>query len=290
MDTGAGDGLDTEVVKSQLLGNALKRGALVARVGDPGLLDGSQPGQRPVDLLPQVQSMVVLAGAAPRAGEWSSPRVEVMETTGTADRISALGNSLARTIEETYGYYAMNVPTTTDGDDRAFLDFRAAAVASGAGTSSLAGPVLHPEHGFLYLAVVLTSLPLGHDGPLTSGVCPAPACSEMWDASGTTPCMDVCPIDRGGCIGGELSQGVLIGRRFDQNRCRDRTYQYWVPGYQAVLERVLDEPDAARRKMMLYGSYFTRTLWSITYSGVAQGQCFECIRACPVGGDRRDLQ
>ena len=67
-------------------------------------------------------------------------------------------------------------------------------------------------------------------------------------------------------------------------------YHYWVPGYQAVLERALDEPDARRRKMMLYGSYFTRTMWSITYSNVSQGQCFECMRACPVGADRRALR
>ncbi len=282
--------LDTDELKTKLLDGVLKRGAAVARVGDPALLDDAQPGQRPVDLLPQVKSMIVLGGGAPRAGEWNSPRVEVMETTGTADRIAALGNSVARTIEDTYGYYALNVPTSTDQDDKAFLDFQSAAIAAGAGTASLAGPVLHPDHGFLYLTVILTSLPLAPDGPLEVPVCPAPSCLEMWDAERTTPCMAVCPIDNGGCLGGEIDQGVVIGRRYDQDRCRDRVYHYWVPGYQAVLENVLNEPDARRRKMMLYGSYFTRTMWSITYSGVAQGQCFECMRACPVGAERKALR
>ena len=57
-----------------------------------------------------------------------------------------------------------------------------------------------------------------------------------------------------------------------------------------MLERALDEPDADRRKMLLYGSYFTRTMWSITYSNVAQGQCFECMRVCPIGRSERKLK
>lgn len=276
--------------KAELLTTAMRRGAVVARVGDPGLLAEAPIGQRPADLLPQVRSMIVLGGSSPRAGEWHSQRPEVMETVSTADRISALGTALARDIEDRLGYYALNVPTSTDRDDLPFLDFGAAAIAAGTGTASLAGPVLHPEHGFLYLAVVLTSLPLEPDGPLDEPACPAPSCRAMWDAEGTTPCMSVCPIDNGGCLGGRLEDGIVVQRRYDAERCRDRVYHYWVPGYQAVLERALTETDAERRKMLLYGSYFTRTMWAITYSNVAQGQCFECMRVCPVGAEKRALR
>ena len=282
--------LDWLSIKSGLLDMARKRGAEVARVGDPALLEDAEPGWRPSELLANVKSMIVLGGAAPRAAEWESTRVEVMETVGTADRMPALGSSLARHIEETYGYYAMNVPTATDQDDKAFLDFKAAAIASGAGTASLAGPVLDPDHGFLYLTVILTTMPLPADGPLEEPACPAPQCLDMWEEKGTTPCMAVCPIDDGGCIGGEIDQGLVIKRRYDAERCRDRVYHYWTPGYQAALERALDEPDSRKRKMILYGSFFTRTMWSITYSGVSQGQCFECIRACPVGSEQRALK
>jgi hypothetical protein len=281
---------DWQTVKGEITGEALKRGAVEARVAAPDVLADAPEGQRPTDLLPQVRSMIVLGGSAPRAGEWSSPRSEVMETVGTADRIASLGSAIARRIETQLGYYALNVPTATDQDDRAFLDFAAAAVAAGAGGLSLAGPVLHPDHGFLYLTVILTSLPLPPDSPLDDPVCPAPACVEMYDERGVTPCTDVCNIDEGGCLGGEVQDGLVIGRRYDADRCRDRVYHYWVPGYQAVLERVLSEPDADRRKMMLYGSYFTRTMWSITYSNVSQGQCFECMRVCPVGADKRVLR
>ncbi|HEC11345.1 MAG TPA: hypothetical protein ENI86_17540 [Acidimicrobiales bacterium] len=284
------DQLDPTEAKTAILGTAAKRGAAVARVGDPDLLGDSPPGRRPADLLPQVKSMIVLGGAAPRAGEWNSPRSEVMETVGTADRIAGLGTAIARQIEQKYGYYALNVPTSTDKGDQPFLDFKAAAVAAGAGSDSLAGPVLDADHGFLYLAVVLTSLPLEFDGPLAEPACPAPACVEMWESEGTTPCLSICSIDDGGCLGGEIEQGVVIGRRYNEARCRDRVYHYWIPGYQAVLENVLNEPDARRRKMMLYGSYFTKTMWSITYSGVAQGQCLECMRVCPVGAEKRNLR
>jgi len=281
---------DWQTVKDDLLALATRRGALVAGVGDPALLADAPAGQRPADLLPQVQSMIVLGGSAPRAGEWSSPRSEVMETVGTSDRMVALGSSLARHIEDTLGYYAMNIPTGTDQDDRAFLDFKSAAVAAGIGTPSLAGPVLHPEHGFLYLTVILTSLPLPADSVLDEPACPAPSCVEMFDATGRTPCTAVCPIDEGGCLGGEIQEGLVIGRRYDGARCRDRVYHYWIPGYQAALERTLSEPDPERRKMILYGSFFTRTMWSITYSSVSQGQCFECMRVCPVGADKRALK
>jgi hypothetical protein len=283
------DELDWVSIKSEILEMARKRGAEVVGVGDPALLEDAEPGLRPSELLANVKSMIVLGGAAPRAAEWQSPRVEVMETVGTADRMTALGSSLARYIEENYGYYALNVPTATDQDDKAFLDFKAAAIAAGAGGPSLAGPVLDPTHGFLYLTVILTTLPLPADGPLEEAVCPAPQCVEMWDEKGTTPCMAVCPIDDGGCLGGEIQEGLVIKRRYDEDRCRDRVYHYWTPGYQAALERALDEPDPRKRKMILYGSFFTRTMWSITYSSVSQGQCFECIRACPVGADQRAL-
>ena len=42
--------------------------------------------------------------------------------------------------------------------------------------------------------------------------------------------------------------------------------------------------------MILYSSFFTRTLWSITYSAQSQAQCYECMRVCPVGAEKRDLK
>ena len=195
---------DWNEVKATVLAGALRRGASVAGVGDPALLNDQPEGQRPADLLPEVRSMIVLGGAAPRAGEWNSPRPEVLETMGTADRIGVTASAVARQIEDELGYYALSVPTGTDAGDQAFMSFTEAAIAAGVGSPSLAGPSLHPEHGFLYLAVILTSLPLPFDGPLGEPACPAPACVEMHASEGVTPCTKVCNIDDGGCLGGHF--------------------------------------------------------------------------------------
>jgi hypothetical protein len=52
----------------------------------------------------------------------------------------------------------------------------------------------------------------------------------------------------------------------------------------------LREKDSEKQKMMLYSSMFSRTLWSMTYSNVSQGQCAECMRVCPLGRAHRTKQ
>ena len=85
------------------------------------------------------------------------------------------------------------------------MSFVDAAVAAGVGSHSLAGPALNPEHGFVYLAVILTSLPLPPDEPLDIPACPAPSCVAMYETEGVTPCTKVCNIDEGGCLSGIIS-------------------------------------------------------------------------------------
>ena len=109
----------------------------------------------------------------------------------------------------------------------------------------------------------------------------------MYEAEGSTPCTSTCPIDDGGCLGGKIENGRVTEREYDAIRCATRVQNYWVPGFQKVLGATLNEPDPEKQKMMLYSSLFSRTLWSMTYSNVSQGQCAECMRVCPVGQERR---
>lgn len=109
----------------------------------------------------------------------------------------------------------------------------------------------------------------------------------MWEEQGTTPCMSICPIDDGGCLGGRLENGRIAERRYDVARCSTRVETSWIPGFQKVLDVTLKEQDKEQQKLMLYSSLFSRTLWSMTYSNVSQGQCFECMRVCPVGSRHR---
>lgn len=269
---------------------ARRAGALVTGVADPEKFHEAPEGYRPTDLLPGAKSVIVFGGAAPRAADWLSPNYQFFETSSFSDRIFSVGTRVARLIEERFGYYALCVPAGVDRGDRPFLSIALAAELAGCGSRSMAGPVLHPVHGFLYYSAVISTLPLAPDGPLESPACPAPACVEMWKDHGSTPCLATCPIDSGGCLGGSIEDGRVAERRYDRARCRTRTETWWIPGFQKVLEATLNEHDPGQRRMLLYSSMFTRTLWSMTYSNASQGQCFECMRVCPVGAEQRRKQ
>jgi len=277
-------------VKEDLRAFALKSGALVLGVADAESFNAAPVGKRPTDYLPGAKSVIVMGGAQPRAADWQSPKYEHMEVSSTTDRIAALGNRVATHIERTYGYYALNVPQAVDKGRQPFLSMSLAAELAGCGSPSLAGPVLHPEHGFMYYSAVISTLPMAPDEPPETPACPAPQCVEMWDEHGTTPCMAVCPIDDGGCIGGTLKEGAIASRSFDQARCTTRVQTYWVPGFQKTMEKLFEEEDRERRRMILNSSLMTRTLWSMTYANISQGQCFECMRVCPVGAEKRQLR
>ena len=274
---------DADEIKAELGELAGKRGALVYGVADAAAFTAAQQGYRPNDILPNAKSVLVIGGARPRAGDWQSPNYQHMELTSTSDRIYSLGMKMAKEIEARYGYYAVTVPPGVDRGQRPFISIALAVELAGCGTQSLAGPILNAEHGFMYYSAIITTLQLPADGPAEEPACPAPACTEMWDEAGTTPCMATCPIDDGGCIGGRLEKGRIAGRSYDRARCTSRVYTHWVPGFQKVLESAIMEKDTQRRRMMLYSTLFTRSLWSITYSNISQGQCFECMRVCPLG-------
>jgi hypothetical protein len=100
----------------------------------------------------------------------------------------------------------------------------------------------------------------------------------------------VCPLDAGGCLAGTIENGRPVQTGYDAERCHTRVHTHWIGGFQKTLEATLDEPDRERRKMLLYGDYFTRTLWALTYSSTNMAQCFECMRVCPAAHGLTPLQ
>ena len=280
--------IDTGEAKARIKDFALKRGALVCGVTAATSFDAVAPvGHRPRDLLPGARSVIVVGAAPPRAGDWISPIPEHQETMGSSQRVDPMGRQVAYYIEEELGHYALLVPGGVSKGNQPFLSLMLAAELAGLGSRSLAGPILHEKYGMLYYAAIVTTLPLDPDPPLEKPVCPAPSCLEMWEREGTTPCIKVCPSKAGGCLDGRIENGRFVRTEYDRNRCHTRVYTNWVGGFQKALEATLNEPDKEKRKMLLYGTFFTRTLWSITYSGQCQAQCFECIRVCPVGQEYR---
>ena len=279
--------IDLSDAREQLTATAARSGALVSGVADAGAFDEAPEGRRPADILPRARSVFVVGGAQPRAGDWQSPNYQHMEVTTTSDRMQTLALKLARIIEDTFGYYAVGVPNGVDYGQQPFMSIAMAAELAGCGSRSLAGPVLHPEYGFMYFGAVITTLPLTADAPLAEPACPAPECVEQYDREGATPCMAVCPANNGGCLDGRMENGRITARFYDKERCTTRVQNYWVPGFQKVLGATLQESDPERQKMMLYSSMFSRSLWSMTYSNVGQGQCAECLRVCPLGREFR---
>ncbi len=282
--------IDFAKAKAEITGIAHKSGALVWGVAAADAFEAAPEGRRPNDLLPRARSVLVVGGAQPRAGDWQSPNYQHMEVTTTSDRIHGLALKLARVVEDHYGYYAVCVPPGVDHGQQPFMSIALAADLAGCGSTSLAGPVLHPEFGFMYFGAIVTTMPLPADGPLETPACPAPECVEMYTADGQTPCTRVCPIGSGGCLGGRIEDGRIVERQYDQSRCSTRVQNYWVPGFQKVLGETLREKDSEKQKMMLYSSMFSRTLWSMTYANVSQGQCAECMRVCPLGRTQRTKQ
>ncbi len=281
---------DFSQAKADISGIAYKSGALVTGVAAADAFSNAPDGRKPADLLPKAAVVFVVGGAQPRAGDWQSPNYQHMEVTTTSDRIQGLALRLARVIEDEYGYYAVCVPPGVDRGQQPFMSIAMAAELAGCGSKSLAGPVLHPRYGFMNYAALITTMPLPVDLPLETPVCPAPECVEMYTEESLTPCTKVCSINAGGCLGGRIENGKLVSRQYDQALCTTRVQNYWVPGFQKVLGEALREADAEKQKMILYSSLFTRTLWSMTYSNVSQGQCSECIRVCPVGLPHRTKQ
>ncbi len=239
--------IDFASAKSELASIAAKGGALVSGIAAADAFENAPVGRKPEDILPRAKSVFVIGGAQPRAGDWQSPNYQHMEVTTTGDRVQTLALKLAKVIEDRFSYYAVCVPPGVDRGQQPFMSIAMAADLAGCGSKSLAGPVLHPEYGFMFYAAVVTTMPLPADEPLDTPACPAPECVAMYEAEGTTPCISTCPIDDGGCLDGKIDDGRVVERQYDAARCATRVQNYWVPGFQKVLGATLQSRSRTPR-------------------------------------------
>ena len=179
--------MSMEAAREMIEDTARKGGALVFGVANPADFTAAPEGHRPEDLLPGVRSVIVVGGAKPRAGDWASTDFRHMELSSTNDRITSIAMKITSLIERELGYYALTVPPGVDEGQQPFLSLSLAAELAGCGSRSLAGPVLHSEHGFVYFGALLTTLPLRYNGPLETPACPAPECVSMYEDEGRRP-------------------------------------------------------------------------------------------------------
>lgn len=286
---GARPSRDTGSPEAELKALALKKGAVVAGIADVAAIEQvAPPGQRPTDLMPEARSVVV-AGIEPLlAGAWrtTSPRMMGVMGSYKLKKLKAIAVGIAEHIEAHHQAYAIdyNTYTMASGSWDAALSIKLCALMAGLGTPSLAGGmILHPEWGFLYYSAVITSLPLRADGAMVDPACPAPSCVKVWQATGATPCLSTCPE----CLSGAIdASGRIEHWRYDRLRCSTRA-DYTRVGFQKLLLQAMEEPDAEKRKMLLLGTDVTRYVAAIGYATEIAGECFECMRACPVGREHR---
>jgi len=282
--------LANQEIYNLLENQAKKAGALVFGIADASKFHAAPNGYKPSDLLPGAKSVIVVGGSKPRSGDWEARDFRHMELSSTNDRITGLCMRLSNLIEREVGYYAITVPPGVDEGQKPFLSLALAAELAGCGSSSLAGPILDSTHGFIYLGAIITTLELPFNKPVEKAACPAPECIKMYARESVTPCTKVCNIKDGGCLSGKIVNGEWRDRIYDVAKCTSRVYNHWIPTFQKILEDSLDEEDMEIKRMKINSGLFTRTLWSMTYANISQGQCFECIRVCPVDEKTRKLQ
>ena len=126
---------------------------------------------------------------------------------------------------------------------------------------------------------VFTELELPPDAPMTENPCPTPSCVNLYRTSGQTPCMKFCPVD---CLSGEIdAKGEQASMNFDMYKCAEMSQQYEiVPN---VLHDAMATNDPDERANIMFGEVSKMLFYKLSVSsGGLLGQCFECMRVCPV--------
>jgi epoxyqueuosine reductase len=176
---------------------------------------------------------------------------------------------------EDAGYPAIIVPPTHvdpwryTGDPKkhqtTLISLPHAAVEAGLGTLGLNLQLLTKEHGpRVLLTAVLCSVDVECDKPMTEALCLGPECGR---------CLKACP-------------GDVIGQwDRDWEACDTYRSPHGFKQLSDYLGRVIDEPDAQRKKALLR-SEDSFNLWQsiLRGAGVITG-CRRCADVCPVGAD-----
>jgi len=237
-------------------------------------------GNRPDDMLSDAKSVVVIGGLGPTAGAWKVTSQRVLGNIGySRGQLPALARRLAHFVEDTFGYYAIPIPSEMRVGHYPSMSLKLCAEMAGLGTRSMAaGIILNPRYGLLYFNGIITTMPLKEDGPLSDPVCPHHSCVKMWKKKQTTPCLTSCPD----CLSGEIQNDKISWMEYRQDCCFPRAQTTSIDVFQKLLFEAINEPNIERRKSILFGSHFVRAVRSVAHSSELTAQCFNCVKRCPV--------
>jgi len=259
----------------------LAMGARVVGIASVERINRFAPaGHRPDDMLPKAKSVIVIAEPGPTAGAWKAASQRVLGNIGySRGQLPALARRLAHFIENSLGYYAIPIPSEMRVGHYPSMSLKLCAEMAGLGTRSMAaGIILNRRYGLLYFNGVITTMPLKADGPLDEPACPHDACVRMWGNKRTTPCLSACPD----CLSGEIQNSKIAWMEYRQDCCFPRAQTTSVDVFQKLLMAAINEPDAERRKSIIFGSHFVRAVRSVAHSSELTAQCFNCVKRCPI--------
>ena len=275
---------DPEEAKKAILEYCLRKGALAAGVADVKVLDRIAPeGHRPSDLWPRAKSVIALGVGGQTQGAWSVPAKALGYFGSTEVRAYTVAYGCAFFIENKFGKRAIYCPPDMDteaGPRVPFQSLKLHAEVAGIGARSLAGDILlHPEFGYMYFASVFTELELPPDEPMQENPCPTTSCVDLYRKSGQTPCMKFCPVQ---CLSGDIDEeGNQAEMRYDMAACAEMTQQFEaIPG--VISDAIRAETEEEREDLLFDAE--NKILWykMSVGSGGLLGQCFECMRVCPI--------
>lgn len=274
----------SEEAKAKIIGYCLRKGALVAGVADLAALERiAPPGHRPSDLMPGVRSVISLGVGGQTRGAWTLPARALGFFGSTEGRAYKIAYGAAFFIEHAFGAPSIYCPPDMDpkgGSRIPFQSLKLHAELAGLGARSLAGDILlHPQYGYLYFGSVFTELELPPDRPLAANPCPAASCVALYRRTGQTPCMKFCPAQ---CLSGEIGAGGEQQRmRYEMAKCADMSEQYEaLPG---LLADAMNAASPGEREAILSERVNSLYWYRMSVgSGGLLGQCFECMRVCPI--------
>ncbi len=232
--------------------------------------------------MPRVKSVIAIGVGGPTVGAWRSS-AKAMGFMGSSEGLAyKIAYGLAYFIEREFAAPAIYCPPDSDQEGGVRIPIQSLklhAEVAGIGARSLAGDILlHPEFGMLYYGSVFTEMELEPDAPMADNPCPAPSCISMYRQIGQTPCMKFCPVQ---CLSGEIDEaGEQAEMRFDMYKCAEMSQQYEV--VPNVLMAAMGADDDEREAIMA-GEVSKMLFYKLSVSsGGLLGQCFECMRVCPI--------
>jgi epoxyqueuosine reductase QueG len=277
-------GVDGAAAKDPIIAYGKRKGALAVGIADVEALQKIAPeGFSPRDIMPRVRSVIAIGVGGPTLGAWGVS-AKTMGFMGSSEGLAyKIAYGTAYFIEREFGAPSIYCPPDSDQEGGARIPFQSLklhAELAGLGARSLAGDILlHPEFGMMYYGSVFSELELPADAPLAANPCPAPSCVKMYREIGRTPCMKFCPVD---CLSGEIdANGDQASMDYDMYRCAEMSQQYEiVPN---VLHDAMATDDPDERTNIMFGEVSKMLFYKLSVSsGGLLGQCFECMRVCPI--------